>query len=136
VSGGADEGRGIVEFPDDLKYTDDHEWVSVEASTGTVGITDYAQTELTDIVFVELPQVGDTVARGESFGAIEAIKAVSDLFSPLDGTITEVNENLVDRPDLVNDDPYGEGWMIRIEIADAGQLDELLDAADYEKIIE
>ena len=125
-----------MEFPDDLRYTDDHEWVDVEASTGTIGITDYAQTELTDIVFVELPQVGDSVTRGESFGTIEAIKAVSDLFSPLDGTVVEVNVNLEDRPDIVNDDPYGEGWMIRVEIADAGQLNDLLSAADYEKIIE
>jgi glycine cleavage system H protein len=125
-----------VEYPADLKYTDDHEWLRVEDDTGTVGITDFAQRELTDIVFIELPSVGDVIAQGETFGTVEAIKAVSDLYCPVDGKIVEVNEELTDHPEWVNDDPYGSGWMIKIEMADPEQAEALLTADQYKENVE
>jgi len=125
-----------VEYPADLKYTDDHEWLRVEDDTGTVGITDFAQRELTDIVFIELPSVGDEIAQGETFGTIEAIKAVSDLFCPVDGKVIEVNEELADHPEWVNDDPYGTGWMIKVELTDPDQAEALLTADQYKENVE
>lgn len=122
--------------PGDLKYTDDHEWLKVEGTVARVGITEFAQDQLGDIVYVELPGEGDTVTAGEAFGVIESVKAASDLFSPLTGTVTGANERLEDEPELVNDDPFGEGWMIAIEPSDSGQLDALLDAAAYAKLLE
>ncbi len=125
-----------MEYPADLKYTDDHEWLRVEDDTGTVGITDFAQRELTDIVFIELPSVGDVIAQGETFGTVEAIKAVSDLYSPVDGKVIEVNEELTDHPEWVNDDPYDSGWMIKIEMTDPEQAEALLTADQYKENVE
>ncbi|MCS7228448.1 MAG: glycine cleavage system protein GcvH [Candidatus Kryptonium sp.] len=125
-----------MQFPENLKYTKEHEWIRIEDdSIGVVGITDYAQSELGDIVYVDLPAIGKTVKQLESFGTIEAVKAVSDLFSPISGEIIEVNEKLKDSPDLINKDPYGEGWIIKIKIKDLSELDNLLSAEDYRKLI-
>jgi len=124
-----------VNVPVDLKYTKEHEWVKVEGNIATVGITDWAQGELGDIVFVELPAAGLAVAQMETFGTIEAVKAVSDLFSPVTGKVTEVNAALEDEPMLINRDPYGEGWMIKVEVADASQLEQLLDAGAYKELL-
>jgi len=124
-----------VNIPADLKYTTEHEWIRVQGKTGTVGITDYAQGELGDIVFVELPQVGAAVSKGQTFGTIEAVKAVSELYSPIDGTIVAVNTALDGDPMTINRDPYGEGWMIKVEFSSAVQLDKLLDAGGYKKLL-
>ncbi|RMG65973.1 MAG: glycine cleavage system protein GcvH [Calditrichaeota bacterium] len=124
-----------MNLPEELYYTKDHEWARVEGDTATVGITDYAQSELGDIVYVELPEVGTTVKQGESFGTIEAVKAVSDLYAPLSGEVTEVNTNLEDSPELVNQDPYGAGWMIKIKISNPDEVNNLLSKADYEKLL-
>ena len=120
-----------MNLPENLKYTKDHEWILVEGAVGTVGITDHAQGELGDVVFVELTAVGKTVKQGESFGTIEAVKAVSDLYAPASGVIAEVNKDLTGNPELVNKDPYGKGWMVKIRIAAPAELTALLDAAGY-----
>ena len=121
--------------PADLKYTKEHEWIKDNGDgTATIGITEFAQGELGDIVFVEIEEVGFEFHQDESFGTVEAVKTVSELFAPVDGKIVEINEALEDNPELVNDDPYGEGWMIRIELNDASQLSDLLSADDYEEI--
>jgi len=122
-----------VNIPADIKYTKDHEWVRIEGNTATVGITDYAQGELGDIVFVELPKVGDEVAQHQAFGTIEAVKAVSDMYAPVSGKVTEINAALEDDPMIVNRDPYSDGWMIKVDMADDGQVEDLLDAATYRK---
>ena len=124
-----------MNIPDDLKYTKDHEWVRLEGDTATVGITDYAQGELGDVVFVELPAPGDQVSANDTFGTIEAVKAVADLYSPLDGEVVEVNEALEDAPDTVNNDPYGAGWMVKVKVADSGAYEKLLSADDYREHI-
>ena len=124
-----------VNIPAELKYTKDHEWVKLDGNTATVGITDWAQGELGDIVFVELPQVGDKIERTKPFGTIEAVKAVSDLFAPLSGEVVEINAALEDDPMVVNRDAYGDGWMVRVECSDLAELDQLLDSAGYESII-
>ncbi|MGB9772711.1 MAG: glycine cleavage system protein GcvH [Bacteroidota bacterium] len=124
-----------MNIPDTLRYTKDHEWIRVEGDYGVVGITDYAQSELGDIVFVELPQVGSSFSQGQSFGTIEAVKAVSDLFLPASGEIVEVNANLGNAPELINKDPYGEGWMVKIRIKDHAEIDTLLDAKAYRSLI-
>jgi len=124
-----------MEIPKDLLYTEEHEWVLVEGGVATIGITDYAQGELGDIVFVELPNAGDPVKQMEPFGTIEAVKAVSDLFSPVSGEITEVNELLQDRPELINQDPYDKGWMIKVKLSDSSELNSLLKSNDYENQI-
>lgn len=121
-------------LPKDLKYSEDHEWVKVDGNTVTIGITDFAQGELGDIVFVELPEEGDEMTKGESFGSVESVKTVSELYAPLNGTITEVNEELEDSPELVNESPFEEAWMVKIELADTSQLDDLLDADAYAAI--
>jgi len=122
----------MSQIPDDLHYTEDHEYLRLnEDGTYSVGITDYAQGELGDIVFVELPGAGDSFEQKDSFGTIEAVKAVSDLYAPVNGEVVEVNEALEDDPGVVNSDPYGGGWMIRIEVADEEQMGELLDASAY-----
>jgi glycine cleavage system H protein len=123
-------------LPNDLKYSEDHEWVKVDGNTVTLGITDFAQGELGDIVFVELPEEGDEMVKGESFGSVESVKTVSELYAPLNGTVTEVNEELEDSPELVNESPYEEAWMVKLEVADTSQLDELLDADAYQKVID
>jgi len=118
--------------PTNLRYTSDHEWIRVEGQEAYVGITDYAQSELGEIVFVDVPTVGEVVAKDETFGSIEAVKTVSDLNIPVTGEVLEFNETLNDQPELVNNDPYGEGWIVKIAIKDAAELDTLLDAAGYE----
>lgn len=124
-----------MNIPADLKYTKDHEWVKIEGDVATVGITEFAQSELGDIVYVEIETVGESIEQEEVFGSVEAVKTVSDLFMPLSGEILEFNENLESNPELVNSDPYGEGWMIKVKLSDASQIDSLLDAAAYEGII-
>jgi len=125
-----------VNVPEDLKYTREHEWVLVEGKEATIGITDYAQSELGDVVYVEFPPVGETVRAGEPAGTIEAVKTVADLFAPLSGEVIEVNETLADEPERVNRDPYGEGWMFKVRVEDAADLDDLLGAAGYRKLLE
>lgn len=124
-----------MNVPSELKYTKDHEWVRIEGDTAIVGVTDFAQGELGDVVFVEIETEGETLSRGETFGTIEAVKTVSDLFMPVGGEVTEVNEKLEDTPDVVNSDPYGDGWMVKIKISDASEADDLLSASDYEDLI-
>ncbi len=121
--------------PTNLRYTSDHEWIRVEGQEAYVGITDYAQSELGEIVFVDVPTVGEVVAKDETFGSIEAVKTVSDLNIPVTGEVLEFNETLNDHPELVNNDPYGEGWIVKIAIKEAAELDTLLDAAGYEATI-
>ena len=124
-----------MNIPDNLKYTKNHEWLKIEGNEAIVGITDYAQNELGDIVFIEVETEGETLDREETFGTIEAVKTVSDLFMPVGGEILEFNETLDQNPEAVNNDPYGEGWIIKIKISDATELDELLDAAAYKELI-
>ncbi|QIO23630.1 glycine cleavage system protein GcvH [Haloarcula sp. JP-L23] len=119
------------DVPDDLRYLESHEWVRVDDATARVGITDFAQDELGDVVFVELPDEGEELTAGEEFGVVESIKAVSDVYAPVSGTVTAVNDALFDEPELVNEDPFGEGWMLEVELADAGELDDLLSADAY-----
>ena len=121
-----------MNFPSNVKYTSEHEWIRVEGNEAFVGITDYAQSELGEIVFVDVDTIGDTIGQGEVFGSIEAVKTVSDLNMPVEGEVLEFNKTLNDKPELVNNDPYGEGWIIRISVKDAAQLDSLMDAAAYE----
>jgi glycine cleavage system H protein len=124
-----------MNFPAELKYTKDHEWIKVEGNVATVGITEFAQSELGDIVYVDVTSLGKEVAKDEVFGTVEAVKTVSDLFMPVTGTVTEVNPALNNQPDLVNTDPYGEGWMVKITIADVADVDSLLSADDYKTVI-
>ncbi len=124
-----------MDFPSTLRYTKDHEWIRVEGDTGTVGITDYAQGELGDIVFVELSSVGKTVKQHDSFGTIEAVKAVSDLYAPVSGAILEVNGELSATPEIVNKDPYGAGWMVKIKLSNPPEVDALMDAQTYSALV-
>ena len=124
-----------MNIPSELKYTKDHEWVRIDGDTATVGITDFAQGELGDIVYVDVDTLDDTVEEGEIFGSVEAVKTVSDLFMPLSGEVIEFNEELEDEPELVNSDPYGKGWMIKLSVADASQINDLLDAEGYKALI-
>jgi len=124
-----------LNFPENVKYTPDHEWINVEGQFYRIGITDYAQSELGDIVYIELPPVGTKIEKGKSFGTIEAVKAVSDLFAPVDGKVVEINTEMKDHPEVVNKDPYGAGWMVKILIADPAQLNTLLDVQAYTKLI-
>ena len=124
-----------LEFRDDVKYTKEHEWVKLEGDVATVGITDYAQRQLGDVVFIELPEAGTQVEQMKPFGVIEAVKAVSDLFSPITGEVTEVNSELQTQSNLINSDPYGEGWIVKIKIKDPKELDGLLSPADYRKLV-
>lgn len=125
-----------MNFPANLKYTKDHEWIRVEGDVAYVGITDYAQKELGEIVFVDITTVGETVDKEEVFGTIEAVKTVSDLFMPVSGEVLAFNTTLEDKPELVNEDVYGEGWIIKIALTDASELDHLLSAEDYKKVVE
>lgn len=124
-----------MNLPEELKYTKDHEWVRVEGDVATIGITDFAQSELGDIVYVEVETVDETLEKDEIFGTVEAVKTVSDLYLPLSGEIIEFNEGLEDEPEKVNSDPYGEGWMIKLRISDNSQVDDLLSAAQYKEVI-
>jgi glycine cleavage system H protein len=125
-----------MELPEDLKYTREHEWVSIEGAVATIGITDHAQEQLGDVVFVELPSVGDRVEKADAFGVVESTKAVSDVYAPLSGEVTEVNDDLPDNPELINEDPYGDGWMVKITLGDKADLDDLMTADEYRKFIE
>lgn len=122
-------------FPNNIRYTREHEWIRVEGEEAVVGITNYAQSELGEIVFIDVDTVGETIAQGEVFGSVEAVKTVSDLNMPMSGEVLEVNTALEDHPELVNNDPYGEGWMIRVHISDPAEMDALMDAAAYEAMI-
>jgi glycine cleavage system H protein len=121
--------------PSNVKYTKEHEWIRVEGNEAYVGITDYAQSQLGEIVFVDIDTVGETLAQSAQFGTIEAVKTVSELFMPIAGEVLEVNEKLADQPELVNSDPYGEGWMIKIKVSNAGEVDTLLDAQSYQAFV-
>lgn len=122
-------------FPENLKYTKDHEWLKLDGDTGTIGITEYAQGELGDVVFVELPAVGKMLKQHDSFGTIEAVKAVSDLYAPVSGSVAEVNKELEKTPEMVNKDPYNTGWMVKIKLSTASEVSGLLDAAGYKALI-
>lgn len=124
-----------MEFPGDVKYTKEHEWAKREGDTVLVGITDYAQEELGDIVFVELPEVGDEIAKDESFGSVESVKTVSDLYAPVSGRIVEVNADLAEGPEVINSDPYGGGWLVKVKMSDPKELDALMDAAAYQEYV-
>lgn len=124
-----------MNFPEELKYTKDHEWVRIEGDIAYVGITDFAQKELGDIVYVDIPSKGKTVAQNEVFGTVEAVKTVSDLFMPLTGEVLEVNDKLDGSPELVNSDPYGDGWIIKATISNHSEIENLLSAADYKALI-
>ncbi len=125
-----------MNIPVDLKYTEDHEWIRVEGDIAIVGVTDFAQGELGDVVFVEVETEGEELDKGETFGTVEAVKTVSDLFMPVGGEVAEFNEALADEPELINNDPYGKGWMIKIKIADKSELDALISAEEYQKLLE
>ena len=125
----------MANVPEGLFYSKDHEWLRVEGEKGTVGITDHAQHSLGDVVYVELPKAGETFAAHDTFGSVESVKAVSELFLPVAGEVTEVNESLTDEPEKVNNDPYGEGWMLRVKLSNRGEVDSLLNAAEYEDYI-
>lgn len=125
----------VMSYPETLRYTKDHEWVSLEGDVATVGITDFAQRELGDIVYVEVETIGTSLKAGDVFGTVEAVKTVSDLFLPVDGEVTELNEALGNAPELVNTDPYGEGWMIKMKVSNPGDVAALLDAAGYQALV-
>ncbi len=125
-----------MDFPKDLKYTKEHEWIKVEGNMATIGITDYAQDSLGDVVYVELPQEGATVTKHEAFGVVESVKAVSDLYSPVSGSVSEVNDAIIDSPEAINEDPYGDAWMIKVDVSNKSELSDLLSAEDYLKFIE
>jgi glycine cleavage system H protein len=124
-----------MNFPENLKYTKDHEWVLLEGDIATVGITDFAQSELGDIVYVEVETIGDTLEGEETFGTIEAVKTVSDLFMPIGGEVTELNEELEDAPEKVNEDPYKEGWLVKIKVSNQADLDQLLTVSQYKELV-
>lgn len=124
-----------MDFPSELKYTEDHEWIRIEGNTAFIGITDHAQKELGDIVYVDINTVGDSLEKGEVFGSVEAVKTVSDLFIPVAGTVTEVNDELDAEPELVNSDPYGRGWMVKITLSSPDDTEGLLSAEDYKQFI-
>jgi len=124
-----------MEFPEDYKYSKEHEWVLVEGNIATVGITDFAQDQLGDIVFVELPAVGDKVSKEDAFGVVESVKAVSDIYAPVSGKVLEVNDDLPENPEMLNEDAYGDGWIIKIDMSDLEELNDLMSAAEYEEYV-
>ena len=124
-----------MEAPPGLKYSKEHEWVSTEDEVATVGITDHAQEQLGEIVFIELPAVGDKVSKDDPFGVIESVKTVSDIYAPVSGTVVAINEDLPESPEMVNEDPYGDGWLIKIKVSDESDFDDLMDSAEYEEMI-
>ena len=125
-----------MELPEDLKYTREHEWLAIEDKVVTVGITDHAQEQLGEVVFVELPAAGDKVEKSEPFGVVESTKAVSDIYAPVSGEVGEVNDDLPDSPEIVNEDPYGDGWMVKITISDESDLEDLMTADEYREYLE
>ncbi|RPI00835.1 MAG: glycine cleavage system protein GcvH [Calditrichaeota bacterium] len=124
-----------MNVPEKMKYTSEHEWVAVEGSIATIGITEYAQGELGDLIYIKLPDVDDQITQKESFGTVEAVKAASDLYAPVSGVVTEVNQVLADQPELVNKDPFGAGWMIKVQMSNAAELNSLLSPDDYKALI-
>ncbi|HTY55964.1 MAG TPA: glycine cleavage system protein GcvH [Bradyrhizobium sp.] len=124
-----------MEIPEGLKYSKEHEWVATEDSVATIGLTDYAQDQLGEVVSVELPSVGDKVSKDDPFGVVESVKAVSDMYAPISGTVTEVNQELAESPEMVNEDPYGDGWLIKIRITDVAELDDLMENEEYQELI-
>jgi len=125
-----------MQCPEDLRYSKEHEWIRVADGIGTIGITDFAQQELGDVVFVELPAIGTEVSPGQAFGVVESVKAVSDIFAPVAGTVTEINERLAAEPELLNQDPFGESWLVRVRLSEPGQVDGLMDADGYRAYIQ
>jgi glycine cleavage system H protein len=125
-----------MNYPDELKYTEEHEWVLVEDDVVTIGITDFAQDQLGDVVFVELPEVGDSVEAGSTFGVVESVKAVSDVYSPVSGEVVEINEELPDEPEVLNNSPYEDGWMIKVKLEDVSCLDDLMDVSAYQEFVQ
>ncbi|PLX78015.1 MAG: glycine cleavage system protein H [Desulfuromonas sp.] len=125
-----------MEFPDELKYSEEHEWLLAEEDLAIVGITDFAQDSLGDVVFVELPEVGTTVETGKAFGVVESVKAVSDIYAPVSGTVEEINEELVDAPEIINTSPYEDGWLIKIRMTNKAEVDDLMDAEEYQALVE
>src|SRR5215510_8939836 len=125
-----------MEFPTGLRYSQEHEWVAVDGDIATIGITDYAQEQLGDVVYVELPTVGKVLNKDDTFGVVESVKAVSDIYAPVSGTVTETNADLPNAPELVNADPYGKAWMIRVRLSNPQEVNEMMDAAAYQKFVE
>lgn len=125
----------MANIPEELKYSKDHEWISVSGDTATIGITDYAQQSLGDVVYVELPNEGDNFNTHDAFGSVESVKAVSEIFTPVGGEVSAINEDLNDTPEVVNDDPYGDGWMVKIKMDNVGEIDALLSAEEYEEYL-
>ncbi len=126
----------MADYPDSYQYTAEHEWVSVDGDIGTIGITHHAQDELGDVVFVELPEVGASFEQNAAFGTIESVKAVSDLYAPVSGEVVEINEELVDRPEAINEDPHSSAWIVKVKFSDPGQVDALMTASDYQALIQ
>ena len=126
----------MADYPESYKYTKEHEWISVDGDEGTIGITDHAQAELGNVVYVELPAVGDQLQAGQPFGTIESVKAVSELYAPISGEVTAIHEELVDQPELFNEDPHGAAWMVRMRVADSGEIDALMSSGDYVTFLE
>jgi glycine cleavage system H protein len=126
---------GVMEIPQGLKYSKEHEWVATEDTVATVGITDHAQDQLGEIVYIELPAVGDKVSKDDPFGVVESVKAVSDIYAPVTGTVIEINEDLPESPETVNEDPYGDGWLIKVKISDMSDLEDLMDADEYAELL-
>jgi len=124
-----------MEFADDVKYTKEHEWIKVDGKIATMGITDYAQEQMGDIVYVELPDDGELISKGDAFGVVESVKSVSDVYAPISGKVVEINEPLKDNPETVNEDPYNEGWICKIEMSDTNELNDLMDAKEYEEFV-
>lgn len=124
-----------MEFPDDLKYTREHEWVLVEGNVATVGISAFAEDQLGDVVFIELPAVGDTVSKDDAMGVVESVKAVSDVYAPVSGEVIEVNDDLPENTEMINEDSYGDGWMVKIEMSDPSELDDLMSSEEYKQFV-
>lgn len=124
-----------MDFPDDLKYTEEHEWVSLEENIATIGISDFAQSQLGDVVFVELPEIGDELEAGKPFGVVESVKAVSDLYAPLSGEVIEINERLNDAPELINASAYDDGWILKLRLSNPEEVEELMDADAYQELV-
>lgn len=126
---------GVMEIPQGLKYSKEHEWVATEDSVATIGISDHAQDQLGEIVYIELPAVGDKISKDDPFGVVESVKAVSDIYAPVTGTVIEINEDLPESPETVNEDPYGDGWLIKVKITDMSDLEDLMDAEEYAELL-
>ena len=124
-----------MEIPEGLKYSKEHEWVVTEDSSATIGITDYAQDQLGEVVYIELPAVGDKISKDDPFGVVESVKAVSDIYAPVSGVVVEINQELPESPEMINEDPYGDGWLVKVKVSDPSELDDLLDNDEYEELV-